>query len=261
MSLTMTQYSPGTGSVTSGLFLDAQNQLGGLEIKNRKLALDKADLMTDAAGNTFNALYVPPNRRKSNGQEMDTDLISMILNLIAEIMGSAEGASGGEDEGGGGNAMPAAYSPGRGRGRTRNANATFGTTSKNLPAADPRSNPRMQKLANIAAQNAAAKNTRGWCLREVQNSMAAAGHKVNRVGHAFQSAQDFAKDPGFKEVKPPADLRKLPAGAVVVWDRSPAHVSGHISVALGDGREASDHIRPQFSQAEFGTRCRVFYPA
>lgn len=132
--------------------------------------------------------------------------------------------------------------------------------SKNLPAADPRSNPRMQKLANMAAQNAATVNTRGWCLREVQDSMQAAGFGVKRVGHAFQSAQDFAKNSRFKEVNPPADLRKLPAGAVVVWDKGPGRVSGHISVALGDGREASDHIRPQYTQAEFGTRCRVFYP-
>ena len=45
---------------------------------------------------------------------------------------------------------------------------------------------------------------------------------------------------------------------MVVWAAKPRHKYGHISVALGDGREASDVIRNQISN--YGSAFRVFQP-
>jgi hypothetical protein len=69
-----------------------------------------------------------------------------------------------------------------------------------------------------------------------------------------------------------SDLASLPRGAVVVWGRSGAKPYGHVSVALGDGREASDHIQRQITGGRYGTdfgngpdpqgrQFRVFLPA
>ena len=65
-----------------------------------------------------------------------------------------------------------------------------------------------------------------------------------------------------------SELANLPAGAVVVWDNNAngggSNVSdagrkyGHISIALGDGRESSDHIQDQ--QVNRDAKYTVFYP-
>ncbi|MCA9777398.1 MAG: hypothetical protein KC800_11795, partial [Candidatus Eremiobacteraeota bacterium] len=69
----------------------------------------------------------------------------------------------------------------------------------------------------------------------------------------------LAKNPKVKEVNvSPQDFKKLPAGAIVVWDKGAGHEHGHISVALGNGKEASDVIRDQITN--YGTKPRVFIP-
>lgn len=62
-----------------------------------------------------------------------------------------------------------------------------------------------------------------------------------------------------------AQLDRLPAGAVIVWNRSPdpnargpLNEHGHITVALGNGREASDRITNGFVLGSWGAR--VFLP-
>ena len=57
----------------------------------------------------------------------------------------------------------------------------------------------------------------------------------------------------------PGDLRKLPPGAIVVWKASRANSAGHISIALGDGRESSDHIGRQLTR-NHGAAHQVFVP-
>lgn len=83
---------------------------------------------------------------------------------------------------------------------------------------------------------------------------------------AYQAAGQLAGNANFRELNglAPDDLPKLPAGAIVVWGPRPGQAAthdGHISVALGDGREASDFIAPQ-SKAHhtYGTSFRVFMP-
>lgn len=63
----------------------------------------------------------------------------------------------------------------------------------------------------------------------------------------------------FREVSVSRDeLSSLPAGAIVVWEASPGHEHGHISIALGDGRESSDHITSQMTSRD--ANFHVFIP-
>ena len=76
------------------------------------------------------------------------------------------------------------------------------------------------------------------------------------------AADQLARHPGFKEIRVGASqLRDLPAGAVVVWGRTGVSPHGHISIALGDGREASDHVDVQRTQLRGHTNVRVFMPS
>ena len=132
------------------------------------------------------------------------------------------------------------------------------------------------------------------CYRGVKAALLSNGvvlkGKDNGGAYAWQAADKLAQHPRFQEMriernlphgadmadlyragKLPAPtfrdgrgklrpLTQLPAGAIVVWDQNlkGGLKAGHISVALGDGREASDRFRPQFENLPAG--CRVFLP-
>ena len=83
-----------------------------------------------------------------------------------------------------------------------------------------------------------------------------------RIAAALRGESAFAVVEGGAAVPPtPApELGDLPPGAVVVWGRTAASPDGHISVALGDGREASDHIDQQRTHLRGYTNYRVFFP-
>ena len=138
------------------------------------------------------------------------------------------------------------------------------------------------------------KPDRMLCYRGVKAALLSNGivlkGKDNGGAYAYQAADKLAQHPRFQEMqmernlprgadmadlyragKLPAPtfrdgrgkvrpLSALPAGAIVVWDQNVKGglKSGHISVALGDGREASDRFRPQFENLPAG--CRVFLP-
>ena len=70
-------------------------------------------------------------------------------------------------------------------------------------------------------------------------------------------------DPEFRyypEIKKGHDLIPLPAGAVVVWGATENDPEGHISIALGDGTEASDHMKPQLTSRHGRVNISVFMP-
>ena len=120
--------------------------------------------------------------------------------------------------------------------------------------------PFGNRLAQSCLQFAAGNKNLGRrrCYHFVKKSMASEGINL-RGDKAYQAASQLAKHPGFKEVKiPRGELTELPAGAVVVWNRNQRHNAGHISVALGDGREVSDRIRPQ--SRNYKSQYRVFVP-
>ena len=127
------------------------------------------------------------------------------------------------------------------------------------------------QIAAAAEQSARRLNSVGKCALGVNNALVSLG--VQGRGHAYQKAEQLADNPRFREVNVSAgDLRGLPPGAVVVWGRSSAKPYGHVSVALGGGREASDHIQNQITGGRYGTdfgngpdpqgrQFRVFMPA
>jgi peptidoglycan hydrolase-like protein with peptidoglycan-binding domain len=127
------------------------------------------------------------------------------------------------------------------------------------------------QIAAAAEREARRLNSVGRCALGVNNALVSLG--VPGRGHAYQKAEQLANNPRFREVNmSAAELRNLPPGAVVVWGRSDAKPYGHVSVALGGGREASDHIQSQITGGRYGTdfgngpdpqgrQFRVFMPA
>lgn len=98
----------------------------------------------------------------------------------------------------------------------------------------------------------------GNCKRGVRMALNRQGVNLDGLS-AYQGADQLARNPRFREVQIPASqLRSLPPGAIVVWNRRPGKPHGHISIALGNGREASDVIRNQITG--YGSQHRVFLP-
>ncbi len=111
-------------------------------------------------------------------------------------------------------------------------------------------------LAKYAGENA--NGPGGYCYKWVAQALAKQGVKVSGAS-AYMAADQLAKNDKFREVSvQPKDLPKLPAGAVVVWNKGAGHPHGHISISLGNGKEASDKLRTQITN--YGTSVRVFLP-
>jgi len=114
------------------------------------------------------------------------------------------------------------------------------------------------RIADAAYSIATRRNTVGYCYSAAADAIESVTGSFLWGSSAYMAADQLASSSWFTEVSV-GDLRTLPAGAVVVWGRgSSAH--GHISVALGDGREASDHVDYQMTYHYGGAPARVFYP-
>lgn len=127
------------------------------------------------------------------------------------------------------------------------------------------------KLAQAALNT---RGTTGWCLAGVNDTLAKVYGQRLSFNSAYQAAAALKGEVSgyeelaskFVEVEVPEDkLVNLPAGAIIVWDKggnssvsSLGQEHGHISIALGDGRESSDHIQNQTTNR--GTDYWVFYP-
>lgn len=115
-----------------------------------------------------------------------------------------------------------------------------------------------KKFAQQAEKTARRINTPGLCLKGVNDTMEAMGIPVQREAAAYMALDNFRSNKRFREVKASKDqLKSLPAGAVVIWDKGPGLPYGHISVALGNGREASSTVR---NQLQLRTNYHVFLP-
>ncbi|MBX3168689.1 MAG: hypothetical protein KF760_14835 [Candidatus Eremiobacteraeota bacterium] len=116
-----------------------------------------------------------------------------------------------------------------------------------------------RRLAEFARAEATDGDSQGgWCYRDVGRALRKIGIETSGAS-AYMAADQLAKNPKVREVKVPAsELAKLPAGAIVVWDRGNGNEHGHISIATGDGQEASDIMRKQATT--HGTSHRVFMP-
>ena len=116
-----------------------------------------------------------------------------------------------------------------------------------------------QRLADDAEREARSRGTVGSCYNAVADVIDRQSGKFLTGRHAYMAADQLAaRKDLFREV-PAQDLSRLPAGAVVVWGQGNSE-SGHISIALGDGREASDHVDRQMQRHYGGASARVFLP-
>jgi len=117
---------------------------------------------------------------------------------------------------------------------------------------------RLAKDAERIAASGVAGRGRN-CKRGVRMALEKQGMTLNGVS-AYMAADQLAKNKKFGEAKglQRNDLRNLPPGAIVVWNKGKGHPHGHISVALGNGREASDVLRNQI--VNYPSSFRVFMP-
>lgn len=139
-------------------------------------------------------------------------------------------------------------------------------TKTNLTSLKDVYNPELSsKLAGIAERNAKFTNTTGWCAKEINDSIQLAGlaHGETRVSSAYQEADVLAHHKNFREVSVSrSDLKNLPAGCIIVWNKTGdlsrmSGKDGHVTVTLGDGKEASDNVRDMLI---LNSAFRVFVP-
>jgi hypothetical protein len=143
----------------------------------------------------------------------------------------------------------------------------LGGSSGQVPMNAPTSAGNLQSNSNVAStllnsihRSPVPPRCRpGYCYRGVKHHLRQIG--VNLTGgSAYQAADQLASSGRFREVQVSrGQLRSLPAGAVVVWNRGNGRRHGHISIATGDGREASDRIRRQITN--YPNSYRVFLPS
>ncbi len=129
-------------------------------------------------------------------------------------------------------------------------------------------------LVTKARQVVREMGTVGWCYTGVARSVSRAFGVELYGNSAYMADSQLRRSSKFKEVKNVAvnDLKKMPVGTVVVWDRAPASSGnrgrgggwdhGHIAVLDGKGGEYSDHYRSRMFAPHYagGAIRGVFVP-
>lgn len=111
------------------------------------------------------------------------------------------------------------------------------------------------RIASAAEKNANNVGTVGWCYREVANTLDKFG--VHLYGEsAYMAAPQLAKNEHFKEISANGELKR---GTILVFAPTANHPNGHITVYLGNGREASDHVQGLVNFNAYGG-VRAFQP-
>lgn len=115
-----------------------------------------------------------------------------------------------------------------------------------------------ERLARAAESNARIINTPGYALREVTKIMREFGFALGNHHGCFQLVGDLRSSALLQEVQiQKHQLLQLPPGALVIWDKGPGLLHGHVSIALGDGREASSTVR---GQLQLNSNFWIFLP-
>ena len=113
-------------------------------------------------------------------------------------------------------------------------------------------------LADKAYLIASNRNTVGACYAAVADAIDVIIAVFLYGRHAYEAANQLANSQWFYEIHE-YNLNNLPLGAVVVWAKGNSR-SGHISISIGNGMEASDHIARQMINHYGGGKERVFLP-
>ena len=119
---------------------------------------------------------------------------------------------------------------------------------------------------NIASSMGGTKST-GYCARGVKNALMKSGIiSKYPAGNAWQMSSVLGNDSNFQDItgqfNTKQSLTNAPRGSIIVWNKkSGASKYGHIAVSLGNGKEASDHVRNTIvdNSNRYGG-FRVFYP-
>jgi hypothetical protein len=262
------EYTPSSGDIYTAI---AQDPMGNLMSAVNYL---DSNTMNNAYGldfkNTGTQYAAQPDMTQNNNMmaAMMNMMMSFIMNMFAMIMQSMMG-----------NQNPALQNNNLFTGDNNTANPLTGNNYAN-PAGNYQTNPAApaannappldlantqgnalgQQIAQSAYQTASGMNSSGWCAKGVRKALEAIG--INGIGaaSAYMIADQLAGNPKFREVQCTREqLKSLPPGAIVVWGQTAEHPHGHISVALGDGREASDHVQGQITGMA-GSTLRVFLP-
>ena len=114
------------------------------------------------------------------------------------------------------------------------------------------------RIASAAYAIASARNTVGHCYAAAADAIESVISPFLYGASAYMAADQLERHSRFTEVST-SELARLPAGAIVVWARGYTE-HGHISIALGDGREASDHLAQQMTSHYGGGLARAFLP-
>lgn len=99
----------------------------------------------------------------------------------------------------------------------------------------------------------------GMCYSGVANAVDRVIGRFLTGMHAYMAASQLAQRKDLFTEVPSGNLRSLPAGAIVVWGKGTS-VSGHISIAQGNGMETSDFVGNQMTYHYGGAPARVFLP-
>ncbi len=86
----------------------------------------------------------------------------------------------------------------------------------------------------------------GRCATYVKNAISRCGLGAYTSGHGYQMADVLKNNKNFKQISPEGvDLKKLPAGCVLVFGRGKSGYSssyGHTEITTGTGKAVSDGI-------------------
>ena len=117
---------------------------------------------------------------------------------------------------------------------------TYAALSK--PPGRALTNPRGTALANAVKEAIKPNNT---AFDNVLEAIDGTFGEFLYGNAPYMVPRQLNQHPDFREVKVPhASLKDLPAGSIVVWNRSLENPQGDITVALGDGQEAGGSIQP-----------------
>jgi hypothetical protein len=125
-----------------------------------------------------------------------------------------------------------------------------GQTEKNIETANMLGD-LAQKRSNLPSVQKKYNPDKPMCYAGVKNTLLTGGitNGVYLPGeHAYMAASEFEKL-GLQELTNgwqtdnPNQVKQLPKGYLVVWNKDPkkANDSGHVAITLGNGREFSDH--------------------